>query len=70
VGRWVYKYRTGLRVGAVSIAALVLVFWGIPSGLTVLVIAIVLVVVLGIIELIGRPPVRADLASPPGAARP
>jgi hypothetical protein len=58
VGAWVYKYRTALRIGAVTIAALVLVFWGIPTGLTVVVIAIVLVAVLGIIELIGRPPVR------------
>ena len=67
VGAWVYKYRTALRIGAITIAALVLVFWGIPTGLTVVVIAIVLVAVLGIIELIGRPPVRADLATPPGA---
>jgi hypothetical protein len=67
VGAWVHKYRTALRIGAVTIAALVLVFWGIPTGLTVVVIAIVLVAVLGIIELIGRPPVRADLATPPGA---
>ena len=59
VGAWVYKYRTALRVTAVSIAALVLVFGGIPTGLTVLVIAIVLLVVLGIIELIGRPPAKA-----------
>ena len=63
VGAWVYRYRTTLRVTAVSIAALVLVFGGIPTGLTVLVIAIVLLVVLGIIELIGRPPAQA--ASPP-----
>jgi hypothetical protein len=69
VGAWVYKYRTALRIGAVTIAALVLVFWGIPTGLTVVVIAIVLVAVLGIIELIGRPPVRADLATPPGSRR-
>ncbi|HEX6932888.1 MAG TPA: hypothetical protein VF162_12140 [Streptosporangiaceae bacterium] len=59
VGAWVYRYRTALRVAAVSVAALVLVFGGIPTGLTVLVIAIVLLVVLGIIELIGRPPAKA-----------
>lgn len=63
VGGWVYRYRTALRVTAVSVAALVLVFGGIPTGLTVLVIAIVLLVALGIIELIGRPPAKA--ASPP-----
>ncbi len=32
-----------------------LVFWGIPTGLTVLVTAITLVAALGLIELIGRP---------------
>lgn len=58
VGAWVYSYRTALRVTAISIAALVLVFGGIPTGLTVLVIAIALLVVLGIIELLGRPPPR------------
>ena len=59
VGAWVYRYRTALRVTDVSIAALVLVFGGISTGLTALDIAIVLLVVLGIIELIGRPPAKA-----------
>jgi hypothetical protein len=59
VGSWVYRYRTPLRVAAVAVAALLLVFWGIPTGLTVLVIAIILVVFLGLIELIGRPPAEA-----------
>jgi hypothetical protein len=68
VGAWVYRYRTALRITAVALAALVLIFGGIPTGLTVLVIAIVLVVVLGLIELIGRPPARARPAdtAPPG----
>lgn len=68
VGTWVYRHRTALRITAVAVAALVLVFWGIPTGLTVLVIALVLVLVLGIIELIGRPPARADAAA--GSPRP
>ena len=58
VGTWVYRYRTALRITAVAIAVLVFIFWGTPTGLTVLVIAIVLVAVLGLIELIGRPPAR------------
>ncbi len=58
VGTWVYRYRTALRVTAVAIAVLVFIFWGTPTGLTVLVIALVLVAVLGLIELIGRPPAR------------
>jgi hypothetical protein len=58
VGAWVYQYRMALRITAVVIAALVFIFWGSPTGLTVLVIAIVLLAVLGLIELIGRPPAR------------
>jgi len=69
VGAWVYRYRMALRITAASVAVLVFIFWGNPTGLTVLVIAIVLVVVLGLIELIGRPPARprpAGLAPPGG----
>jgi len=69
VGTWVYRYRTPLRIAAVAIAGLVFVFWSQPTGLLVLVIAIILVVVLGLIELIGRPPAhvaaeRAKAAQP------
>jgi hypothetical protein len=55
VGRWTYAHRTGLRVGAVALAALVFVFWGQPTAVVVILIAILLLVVLGLIELIGRP---------------
>ena len=55
VGAWVYRYRTALRIGAVALAGLIFIFWTTPTGLVVLGIAIVLVVVLGLIELIGRP---------------
>lgn len=58
VGRWTYAHRTGLRVGAVALAAIVFVFWGRPTALVVILIAVLLVVVLGLIELIGRPPAR------------
>ena len=37
-----------------------LVFWGIPTGLTVLVTAITLVAALGLIELIGRPTAQVN----------
>jgi len=54
-GRWTYAHRTGLRVAAVALAALVFVFWGQPTGLVVILIAILLLLVLGVIELIGSP---------------
>jgi hypothetical protein len=70
VGTWTYAHRTGLRVSAVALAALIFVFWaGEPSGLQALVIAIILLVVLGLIELIGRPPpVAVAAAEPAGPA--
>jgi hypothetical protein len=55
VGTWTYAHRTGLRVGAVALAALIFVFWGEPTALVVILIAILLLLALGLIELIGRP---------------
>jgi len=60
VGRWTYQHRKGLRVSAASLVALILVFSGRPTGLTVLWLAIVLLVLLGLIELIGRRPASAQ----------
>jgi hypothetical protein len=65
VGRWTYAHRKGLRIGAVTLAALLFVFWGRPTGLVVIVIAILLLVVLGLIELVGRPPIRPVIAGQP-----
>jgi hypothetical protein len=59
VGQWTYAHRKALRIGATTIAVLVLVFWGWPTGAVVIVIAVLLLVVLGLIELIGRPPAGA-----------
>jgi hypothetical protein len=67
VGRWTYTHRRLLRITAVSIAALVFVFWGQPTWVTALVIAIILLLVLGLIELIGRPPAQPQVAAQPGS---
>jgi hypothetical protein len=56
VGIWTYAHRKGLRICAVSLAALLFVFWGRPTVVVVVVIAILLLVVLGLIELIGSRP--------------
>jgi len=66
VGQWTYAHRRALRIAAVAIAALVFVFWGQPTWVTALVIAIVLLLVLGLIELIGRPPAQPQVAEQPG----
>jgi hypothetical protein len=67
VGRWTYTHRRALRITAVAIAALVFVFWGQPTWVTALVIAIILLIVLALIELIGRPPAQPEVAAQPSS---
>jgi fatty acid desaturase len=62
-GRWTYAHRHALRICAVGLAAIVFVFQGRPTAASVIVLVIVLLVVLGLIELIGRPPAKAEIAS-------
>jgi hypothetical protein len=62
VGHWTYEHRRILRIAAVVIVGVILVFWGQPSVVVVIVLVIVLLVLLGLIELIGRP------AAEPGTA--
>ena len=66
VGRWTYTHRRALRITAVAIAALIFVFWGQPTWVTAVVIAVVLLIVLGLIELIGRAPAQPQVAAQPG----
>lgn len=65
VGRWTYAHRTALRASAVGLAAIIFVFWGRPTALVVILLAVLLLVVLGLIELIGRPPAQPQIASQP-----
>jgi hypothetical protein len=57
VGSWTYRHRTALRISAVALFAIIFVFLATPSAASAIVLAILLLVVLGLIELIGRPPV-------------
>jgi hypothetical protein len=63
VGEWTYAHRKGLRIGAVALFALIFVFWGHPTGLVVIVLVVILLLVLGLIELIGRPPAEPGTAA-------
>jgi hypothetical protein len=63
-GRWTYAHRRALRIAAVALAALIFVFWGRPTAAVVVAIAILLLAVLGLIELIGRPPAQPSPAHP------
>jgi hypothetical protein len=65
-GTWTYAHRKLMRIGAVALATLIFVFWGHPTAAVTIVIAVLLLVVLGLIELIGRPPRQPS--PPPHAA--
>jgi hypothetical protein len=62
-GRWTYAHRHALRICAVGLAAIIFVFQGRPTAASVIVLVIVLLVILGLIELIGRPPAKPEIAS-------
>jgi len=65
VGGWVYDHRRGLRIGAVALAALALVFWSRPTGKVVIGLTLALLATLAIIELLARPPrTTAAIANP------
>jgi hypothetical protein len=68
VGRWVYQYRQALRIGAVALFGLIFVFLGRPTVANAILLAVLLLVVLGLIELIGHPPARST--AEPQAAGP
>jgi hypothetical protein len=72
VGGWVHDHKRALRVGAVTLAALALVFWDRPTGKVVLGLTLALLVVLAVIEFLGRRPgpgpveaAAAPLSAPP-----
>jgi hypothetical protein len=50
---------------AAAPAALIFVFWSPPTSMTVILITVLLLVVLGLIELIGRPVSQPKLAAHP-----
>jgi hypothetical protein len=62
VGTWVYANKQLLRIGAVAVAALALVFWGQPTGKTVALLAVLLLVALALIEFLAQPPQRTVAA--------
>ena len=55
VSRWSRAHVKGLRIGAVALAVLAFVFLAQPSGVSILVIATLLLVALAVIEFLARP---------------
>jgi len=66
VGSWVYANKKALRIGAVALAALALVFWGRPTGKVVLGLTLALLVVLALIEFLGRRPAHQPVEAATG----
>jgi hypothetical protein len=66
VGTWVYANKKVLRIGAVALAALALVFWGRPTGKVVLGLTLALLVVLALIEFLGRRPAQVPVDAAAG----
>jgi len=64
VGTWVYANKQLLRIAAVTLAALALVFWDQPTGKTILLLAGLLLVALALIEFVGQPPQPTVIAPP------
>jgi hypothetical protein len=67
VAVWVRRHIAGLRIGAVALAVLTFVFLTQPSGAAILGITAVLLVVLALLEFLGRPgsPPPAEVAASP-----
>jgi hypothetical protein len=61
VGNWTATHKTVLRVGCVTLAALIFIFVGQPTVGLVILLVVLLLVALGVIELLGggRPPKQA-----------
>jgi hypothetical protein len=64
VGSWVFANQRALRISAVALAGLAFVFWSRPTGRVVLLLTVLLLVVLGLIEFLARPPDRAGGVAP------
>jgi chromate transport protein ChrA len=54
-----------LRIGAVVLTGVAFVFWDRPTGKVVLLLTAILVVVLAVIEFLGRPPAESVEEPPP-----
>jgi hypothetical protein len=66
VGVWVHGHKRALRIAAVVLAALALVFWDRPTGKVVLGLTLVLLLTLAIIEFLGRAPRPVAEITPTG----
>ena len=64
VGTWLYVHRTFLRVVVLAVAGLVVLLAPEPTPALVVTTAVVALVVIGILELLARPPLAQEAAGP------
>ncbi len=62
VGLWTYAHKRWLRIGVVVVGALVVVFWSQPNVVVILTVTGVVLLLLALIEFLGRPPAEATAA--------
>ena len=67
VGTWVHANRRALRIGAVILASLGLVFWDQPTGKVVIGLALTLLIALAMIEFLARAPQPTPATGNPGS---
>ena len=59
VGPWTYRHRQALRGAVLLAGGLVVVFWTRPTGWVVLGTAVVVLIAIGVVSFLARPPLVA-----------
>ena len=70
VGAWVFTYKRWLRLGIVVVGAVIIVFWSQPTVPVILTVTGIVLLLLAVVEFLGRPPVATAAAGGPGAPPP
>jgi len=69
VGTWTFAHKRALRIGVVIVGGLVLAFWTRPTAVVVVVTALLVLLAVGVVEFLGRPP-SAPVAAAEGGEAP
>lgn len=69
-GHWVARHKKSLRIGAILLPLLILAVWDTPTVTLIIVLVVLGLVLLLVIELLGREPPPAAPASPPTPSSP
>jgi hypothetical protein len=64
-GSWVWAHKRALRVGVVAAGAVALIFWSQPTAGVVVLLTVLVLLVLAVVEFLGRPPAGTGVPGPP-----